>query len=65
MLNFNEERQLVNFVSEDRISVDEMKTYPFSTPVGNYQNRLMLNENAEILTNLFFSLLRQNSKALP
>ncbi|AKA34287.1 DUF6544 family protein [Flagellimonas lutaonensis] len=38
MLYFNEKGQLVNFVSDDRISVDEMKTYPFSTPTGNYQN---------------------------
>jgi len=38
ILSFNEKGQLVNFISEDRISVDEMKTYPFSTPTGEYQN---------------------------
>jgi hypothetical protein len=38
VLYFNEKGQLINFVSEDRISVDEMKTYPFSTPASNYQN---------------------------
>ncbi len=37
-LYFNEKGQLVNFISEDRISVDEMKTYPFSTPASNYKN---------------------------
>jgi hypothetical protein len=37
LLFFNEEGQLVNFRSEDRISVDEMKTFPFSTPVKNYE----------------------------
>ncbi len=38
ILHFNEKGQLVNFVSEDRISVAEMKTLPFSTPVKNYRN---------------------------
>lgn len=38
ILYFNKKGQLVNFVSEDRISVAEMKTFPFSTPVKNYQN---------------------------
>lgn len=38
ILYFNEEGQLVNFVSEDRMAVDEMKTITFSTPSGNYQN---------------------------
>lgn len=37
MLYFNENGQLVNFVSEDRISVDDMNTYTFSTPAGKYQ----------------------------
>ncbi|MFD0797925.1 DUF6544 family protein [Maribacter chungangensis] len=36
VLEFNEKGQLVNFISEDRISVDEMKTYPFSTPASKY-----------------------------
>ena len=38
ILYFNEEGQLVNFVSKDRISVAEMKTFPFSTPVKDYKN---------------------------
>lgn len=38
ILYFNEKGQLVNFVSNDRIAIDEMKTYPFSTPVKNYLN---------------------------
>lgn len=38
ILYFNEKGQLVNFVSHDRIAIDEMKTYPFSTPVKNYLN---------------------------
>ncbi|MBD0779927.1 hypothetical protein HPE56_19180 [Maribacter sp. ANRC-HE7] len=38
ILYFNEKGQLVNFVSNDRYSVSEMKTFPFSTPVKNYQN---------------------------
>lgn len=36
ILQFNDNGHLINFVSEDRISIDEMKTYPFSTPVSNY-----------------------------
>ena len=36
-LYFNEEGQLINFVSHDRYSVAEMKTFPFSTPVGAYK----------------------------
>ena len=38
ILYFNEKGQLVNFVSNDRYSVSEMKAYPFSTPVSNYKN---------------------------
>ncbi len=38
ILYFNEKGQLVNFISEDRLAVDEMKTYPFSTPASRYQN---------------------------
>jgi hypothetical protein len=38
ILDFDEEGKLVNFVSNDRYSVDEMKAYPFSTPAGNYEN---------------------------
>ena len=37
-LHFNEIGQLVNFVSLDRSSVPEMKTFPFSTPVKEYRN---------------------------
>lgn len=38
MLHFNEEGQLVNFVSNDRWDVSTMKQYPFSTPVSRYRN---------------------------
>ncbi|WP_291869701.1 DUF6544 family protein [Maribacter sp.] len=37
ILYFNTEGQLINFVSNDRIAVSEMKTFPFSTPVKNYK----------------------------
>ncbi len=38
ILHFNEKGQLVNFVSNDRYSVDEMKAFPFSTPASVYRN---------------------------
>lgn len=38
ILYFNKKGQLVNFISNDRYSVSEMKTFPFSTPVKNYEN---------------------------
>jgi hypothetical protein len=38
ILSFNEKGQLVNFISEDRYSIDDMKTYPFSTPVNKYKS---------------------------
>lgn len=38
ILHFNEVGQLVLFVSNDRLSVSEMKTFPFSTPAKNYKN---------------------------
>ncbi|MCK0188400.1 DUF6544 family protein [Arenibacter sp. F20364] len=38
ILYFNEKGQLVNFISNDRYSVSEMKAFPFSTPVSNYKN---------------------------
>ncbi|MCK0144915.1 hypothetical protein MWU78_04550 [Arenibacter sp. F26102] len=38
ILYFNEKGQLVNFVSNDRYSVSEMKAFPFSTPVSAYKN---------------------------
>lgn len=37
-LFFNTEGQLVNFVSQDRVSIADMKTYPFSTPVSDYRD---------------------------
>ena len=37
-LFFNSSGQLVNFISNDRISVSDMKQYPFSTPVHHYQD---------------------------
>jgi hypothetical protein len=36
-LSFNDQGQLVNFVSKDRTSVSDMKQYPFSTPVSDYK----------------------------
>lgn len=38
MLYFNKEGQLINFVSDDRIEVSDMKNYRFSTPVKDYKN---------------------------
>lgn len=38
MLYFNDEGQLVNFVSYDRWDVSAMKQYPWSTPVSRYRN---------------------------
>jgi hypothetical protein len=38
ILYFNGKGQLINFISKDRISVSEMKAYPFSTPAKNYKN---------------------------
>lgn len=38
MLYFNDKGQLVDFVSNDRTAVSEMKQYPFSTPCSNYKN---------------------------
>ncbi len=37
VLYFNEAGQLVNFVSDDRYAVADMKQYRFSTPVKNYK----------------------------
>lgn len=37
-LFFNQQGQLINFISNDRVSVKEMKTFPFSTPVASYKN---------------------------
>ena len=33
ILYFNEQGQLINFISDDRYAVNEMKQYRFSTPV--------------------------------
>ncbi len=38
ILYFNEQGQLINFVSNDRSVIDEMREYPFSTPVSDYQH---------------------------
>jgi hypothetical protein len=38
VLSFNEKGQLINFISNDRYSVSEMKSYPFSTPAKDYEN---------------------------
>ncbi len=37
-LYFNQQGQLINFISNDRVSVNEMKAFPFSTPVASYKN---------------------------
>lgn len=37
ILYFNETGQLVNFISQDRYSVSEMKAFPFSTPASSYR----------------------------
>ena len=36
VLYFNEQGQLINFISDDRYAVNEMKQYRFSTPVKEY-----------------------------
>lgn len=36
-LFFNEKGQLVNFISNDRLDINENKNYPFSTPLGDYK----------------------------
>ncbi len=38
LLYFNSDGQLVNFISEDRWDVADMRQYPFSTPVSQYRN---------------------------
>lgn len=37
-LHFNENGQLINFVSDDRTDVSDMKQYRFSSPVSEYKN---------------------------
>jgi len=36
-LHFNEEGQLINFVSDDRYDVNEKQRYRFSTPLSNFE----------------------------
>ncbi len=36
-LHFNKEGQLINFISDDRTDVSDMKQYRFSTPVSEYK----------------------------
>jgi hypothetical protein len=38
ILYFNEVGQLINFTSDDRTAISDMKQYRFSTPVTNYKN---------------------------
>ena len=38
MLYFNEAGQLINFTSDDRTAITDMKQYRFSTPVTDYKN---------------------------
>lgn len=38
ILYFNENGQLVNFTSDDRTAISDMKQYRFSTPIKDYKN---------------------------
>ena len=38
MLNFNKKGELINFISDDRYAISDMKQYRFSTPVKNYHS---------------------------
>lgn len=38
ILYFNEQGQLISFLSNDRTEVNSMKNYPFTTPVHSYKN---------------------------
>ena len=38
VLYFNEEGQLINFDSNDRMAVSDKQTVPFSTPASKYEN---------------------------
>jgi hypothetical protein len=38
ILYFNDRGQLINFRSDDRTAIADMKQYPFFTPVSDYQN---------------------------
>ncbi|MEJ7738733.1 MAG: DUF6544 family protein [Chitinophagaceae bacterium] len=37
-LYFNKQGQMIDFISNDRSAITDMKRYPFSTPVSNYKN---------------------------
>lgn len=36
VLYFNTKGQLINFISNDRTNITDMKQYPFSTPIHSY-----------------------------
>lgn len=38
ILKFNEKGQLINFISDDRYAIADMKRYRFSTPVRDYKS---------------------------
>lgn len=38
VLYFNSQGQLIDFKSDDRTAISDMKQYPFSTPVSEYKN---------------------------
>jgi hypothetical protein len=38
ILTFNDKGQLINFISDDRYAITDMKRYRFSTPVKDYKN---------------------------
>jgi hypothetical protein len=38
ILYFNDRGQLINFRSDDRTAIADMKQYPFFTPISDYQN---------------------------
>lgn len=38
ILYFNEKGQLINFTSDDRTAISDMKQYRFSTPITDYKN---------------------------
>src|SRR5690606_41027563 len=47
VLYFNNKGQLINFISDDRTDVSDMKQYRFSTPVHRYKNINGMNILAE------------------
>ncbi len=38
IIYFNGQGQLIDFLSNDRTAIADMKQYPFSTPISDYQN---------------------------